>query len=64
MRVGRLALVGELEGRRARGRDQRESGARFASRGGFDRKQRRRRADRQRPAVAQRIDRLRRPPGR
>jgi len=58
MRVGRLALVGELERGGPGGGNQRAVGRRVAARCGFYRKQRWRLADRQRPAVAQRVDRL------
>ena len=60
--IGRLALVGELERRRAGGRDQHRRAPRIergerASVGGLDRQQQRRAADLDRPAVAQRVDR-------
>ncbi len=64
VRVGRLALVGELEGRGARGGNQRQVRCGFAPGRGLYRQEQGRLADRQRPAVAQRVDRLRRAPRR
>ena len=64
VRIGCLALVGELEGRRARCGDQRQlRGALVAGRG-LNRQQRRSVAYLERPSMAQRVDRLSRPSGR
>jgi hypothetical protein len=63
VRVGRLALVGELEGGGAGGGNEREVRTRFAARRRLDRQQQWRLADPQRPAMAQRVDRLRCPAG-
>jgi hypothetical protein len=60
MRVGGLALVGELERGGAGGGDERKVRGGFAAGRGFDRQQQGRLADLERPAVAQRVDGLRR----
>ena len=60
-RRGGFDLVGQLERRRARGRDQHGRSRQLAE-SGFDRLQQRGPFDGERPAVAQRVHRLRRAP--